>query len=120
MSEETETLEINQKCSMRQKIADADTTDAFVDSQVVDCRLLKSVLLHIIESGGANAIKYNVYGCVYPSVWKLLNSSPVVVAAGQSEFEPNRWDAWGYLKVAFASNVGGSAGHVKIFVSGKA
>lgn len=121
MSEQIEALETNAKYSFRQKIVDNQPTqDAFVDSPQVDCRLLKNVLLHIAETGGANTIKYNVYGCIYPTQWKLLTKTPVVVAAGSSEFESLRSDAWSFLKVAYASNVAGNAGQIKILVGGKA
>jgi hypothetical protein len=121
MSEQSEVLEINGKYSLRKMIVDDQPTqDGFVDSPEVDCRLLKNVLLQIIETGGVKAIKYNIYGCIYSSHWKLLTKTPVVVAAGDSEFESLRSDAWGSLKVAYASNVAGNAGRIKILVGGKA
>jgi hypothetical protein len=121
MSEQPEVLQINNRYSLRKMIVDNQPTqDAFTDGPEVDCRLLKNVLLQIAETGGVNAIKYNVYGCIYPSHWKLLTNTSVVVAAGDSEFEPLRFDAWSFLKVAYASNAAGSPGQIKIFVGGKA
>jgi len=93
------------------------TSDDYEDSFVFDMRMFPRALIHIKETGGSNAIKYNLLGCLDPSMWYLLKSDEVVTAG--SEATEAITEAWNWLKLQVASNVSGNAGTVNAFGNGK-
>lgn len=98
-------------------LQDYITSDAYEDSLIFDMRLFSKALIHIDEIAGVNAIKYTVLACLDPSIWETIKTeTPVLAGATAKEVVT---DAWNWLKVQVASNVGGSAGKVNVFINGK-
>lgn len=92
-----------------------NTTAAYADSLIFDKRLIKSVLITIIEKGGAQSIYYKVLACIDPSDWHEIQGETSLAAAGHTALTLS--DSWAYLKLQVINNSG--SGKVTAFMSGQ-
>lgn len=92
-----------------------NTTAAYADSLIFDKRLIKSVLITIIEKGGAQSIFYKLLGCIDPSDWHEILGATALAASGHVALTVS--DAWAYLKLQAVNNSG--SGKVDAFMSGQ-
>jgi len=93
------------------------TTANFVNSEAIDCRDVTTLIVEVRNTGGVNALKYNVDGSMDGNVWENLNSA-VALAANTSSAQLIT-NSWGWLRVGVEDSVGGSHTTCTAFVAGK-
>jgi hypothetical protein len=98
-----------------QVFKDYMTTAAYADSLTFDKRLIKSVLITIIEKGGAQSIFYKVLGCINPSDWHEILGATALAASGHVAYTVS--DAWAFIKLQAVNNSG--VGTIDAFIAGQ-
>lgn len=106
----------------RQRVIQKETTtNAYVDSDVFDCRLYKNVLIHVVEVGGTNGVTFKVLGCIDPTHWETLDEADTtefaVVASGSKVLDFTV--PWSYVKLQAKSTVADSHGKIDAYISGR-
>ena len=89
------------------------STNAYVGSIIrIPFQYYKTLAIIIEETGGANAINYEITGAILDSDQVTLVTNQVVAASG-AEYE-TLTDAFDFVYVFIKSNVGGSHGDYKV------
>jgi hypothetical protein len=92
-----------------------NTTATYADSLIFDKRLIKSVVITIIEKGGAQSIFYKLLACIDPSDWHEIVGATALAASAHTAITIS--DAWAYLKLQAINNSG--SGKIDAFMSGQ-
>jgi hypothetical protein len=99
----------------KRALKDYTTTDNYFDSLIMDGRLFKNKLFHIINTHAANALKYKILACVDPSQWHELLAE-TILAAATSGFQVDD-GAWSFYKIQVKSSVAVTPATVTAFMS---
>ena len=92
------------------------TTNSYVDSLVIDCRLFETKLFHIKNKAAANGLKFKILACVDPVFgWAEIKAETTLAAASMTY----EWDSepWTYVKIQVKSAVDGSAATVDAWIA---
>jgi hypothetical protein len=100
----------------RQRLFDTNSetvTDAYMYSAIVDARLLKNVIFHIINRATANSLTYKIQSCIDPHAWLDLSGEiPLAAATDAFEFDDG---SWAFYRLAVKNTVGASAAIVEAY-----
>ena len=95
---------------------DQPTTNDYVDSEILDARLLKDKVFHSKNTHATNALKYKILACIDPKLWTELKSETILVAATEA-IETSSLP-WAYYKFQIKSSVADTPATVRAFMSG--
>jgi len=95
---------------------DDPTTDDYVDSEILDARLLKDKVFHIKNTHAVNGLTYQLLACIEPNLWTELVTAAALAAGVEAIIVQT--DVWAYYKIQVKSTVAATAGTVRAFMSG--
>lgn len=95
---------------------DHPTTDDYVDSEILDARLLKDKVFHIKNTHAANGLTYKLLACIEPSLWtEVVVAAPLAAGAEAITISTA---VWAYYKLQVKSTVAATPANVRAFMSG--
>jgi hypothetical protein len=95
---------------------DQPTTNDYVDSEILDARLLKDKIFHIKNTHATNALKYKILACIDPNLWTEIQTE-TTLAAGSEAIETSSLP-WAYYKFQVKSSVDDTPAKVRAYMSG--
>lgn len=115
-----EELSQDQLAFKRAKLFDVPltTTDDWQYSEVIDIRVVNSVILQIINRHATNTLKYQVLGCINPPDWEPLQPEQTLSTTEKIKGE-TLTDPYAFVKVGVKSAVAGSAAIADGYAAGK-
>jgi hypothetical protein len=99
----------------RVRVMKEATGAAYADSLIFDKRVMKTVVISIKETGGAQSIYYKVLACIDPEDWHELQGETSLVASGHVALTVS--DPWAFLKLQAKNNSG--SGTVSAYMAGQ-
>jgi len=92
------------------------TTDNYVDSLPIDCRLFGTKIFEIKNKDATNAIKFKILACTDPVFGWTEIKGETSLAAGLKTYE---WDTepWAYVKIQVCSAVSATPAKVDAMIA---
>lgn len=92
------------------------TTNSYVDSEILDARLLKDKVFHIGNTHVTNGLTYKLLACVDPRFWtEVVAATPIAAGA---EVIITSTAVWAFYKFQVKSTVANTPATVFAFMSG--
>lgn len=92
------------------------TTNSYVDSEILDARLLKDKVFHIGNSHAVNSLTYKLLACIDPKFWtEIVAAAPLAAGA---EAITTSTAIWAFYKFQVKSTVANTPATVFAFMSG--
>ena len=92
------------------------TTNSYVDSAILDARVLKDKVFHIGNSHAANGLTYKLLACIDPRFWTELVAATPLAAGAEVIIEQSA--VWAFYKFQVKSTVADTPATVRAFMSG--
>ena len=92
------------------------TTNLYVDSEILDARMLQAKLFHIGNSHATNSLTYKLLACVDSRFWTELVAATPLAASAEAIIVQT--DSWAFYKFQVKSTVDDTPAKVKAFMAG--
>jgi hypothetical protein len=94
---------------------DHPTTNDYVDSEILDARLLKDKLFHI-KNTSTNGLQRRILACIDPKLWTIIVTEGLLAAGAETKQVSS--DPYAYYKIQVKSYVADTPATVRAFMSG--
>ena len=97
-------------------LRDYITTNDYVDSLIIDCRLFEKKIFELKNKHAANALKFKILACTDPKFGWTEIKTETALAAATPTYE---WDTepWAYVKIQVKSSVADTPAKVDALIA---
>lgn len=94
----------------------------YLNSIVFDARFFKEMVIHVVNTDGADGLTFKVQGCIDPNHWVDLDEAGVtefaVLAGAEKVLQLSV--AWAFIRLQAKNTVAGNITTIDAYIAGKA